>query len=355
MGTVLVILIIGVALAFLSSTTPDKPSVSIPYSSDRLILPMILAFCVAVLVVQYSSRSLWLGRAILVALLVSLGIASLDPFGVAMLGQIYDLPAEGKVDPIQTARSSVENLSISKADSRFVYLAIPVDVSGIPEGEALTPDDVRVSIDTAAGQHWTSSWQAINNQRLTAAEPANTFEVAIDKTFYDRIRSTPVTLNYRFAFTEIAPGTTNRVAFETDKPLAMPQVGLCSLGSDQARFTEFNCATPFHQPALAQLSAFESPLPCAPNQTTQPGWRLQSIWIGSALSPALSDLDFSPVQTVRAVLPNEWYQISEDEKPDRRGLCPGSPMAVRPFHLVRRFQSQLQVQNIQLPATISMM
>jgi hypothetical protein len=84
-GVTLVLCVIVLALAFLSSTAAYHPSTAVPLVADRIWLPMVFAFCGAVLVAQYSARNLWLSRSLLVAMLLTLTLFASSPFEIPLL------------------------------------------------------------------------------------------------------------------------------------------------------------------------------------------------------------------------------------------------------------------------------
>lgn len=344
---ILLVIVIAIAIAaFLFGNSIDAPSPSVPYSADRLILPMMFAFCAVILVVQYSSRKLWLGRALFGALAVLVWGAASSPFDLAMLERIYQLPAPGKAYPIRALPSAtaVDRIAIARTNDKFAYLLIPLDLTGIPNGEAVTVDDIRLTIDAPAGARWTGKWQGMSLRRITPADATNTFEVAVDRSWLDTRKPGPLNLTVNLALTNIAPGASSQIKFTPGQSVEVPKVGVCTqfAGGDGV-YGEIDCRVPFHQPALAQISAIESPLPCDAANPIQPGWRLQFTWIGNELSPALSDLGFTSVWTTELRLPYQWYETEKGEKPTQLALCPGTPVTITPFHLVNRFQTETKM------------
>ncbi len=327
--------------AFLFPSTIIASPASVPYSSDRLILPIILAFSAGILFVQYSGRKVWLGRTLLVALAVSLVIAASDPFDVAMLERIYGLPEPGHADSIHAVapKASVDRLGISRLSEKLTYVKVPIAIIGIPNGEAVTPDNIRLTINAPGGAHWISPWQGIDDRRVTATETGSeTYVVAVDQTFLSSIKSGPLSLTVDLALTRIAPGKPAKVEFVTGKDFAVPLVGIC-----KQTYGDIQCRVPFHQPALVQVAAIESPVPCDTSHPVPPGWQIQTAWVGKQLSPALADIGFAPVWTSSIKILDRWYQPQQEDKATQLTVCPGTPMTVTPFHLVNRFQSQVKM------------
>jgi len=347
-GTLLAIVAILLAIVFLASTRPAGPSVNIPYS-DRITI--IFAFCGTVLIAQYSARKLWLSRTLLVILLVTVGGLAMNPFAVSLLERIYQLPYPGHPNPIQvtTDTSSREGVTGSSWNGKSANLNIPLVVSGLPIDGQLLADDIRVTIDAADGTHWTSPWQAIYNHRFASDSPTGEVVVEVDKTVIARVHGSPVTLHVALAFTQLEANPSSTITFDPKTDFILPHVGTCTYdGSNSYLNGNFSCRAAFHQPVLTRITVVRSPWPCEAAYPGQPGAHPDTTWLDGPLHPDPADINFSPVQVAGISVPN-YQPVGYDESGARLALCPGAPITITSYRLVRRFQYQMDLPNTQLP------
>ena len=349
-GTLLTFVVTLIGFAFLAGNMTFGPNVSIPYS-DRITIPIILAFCCTVMIAQYSARKLWLSRTLLVILCITVAGLAMQPFAVSLLERIYQLPYPGHPNPIQLSvdAASKEGITAASWDGKTVFLSIPIVASEIPLDGQVSPDDVRITIDSADGTHWTSPWQSIANHRISADSPRDTLSVGIDKSTFDRTRNSPVTIHLKIAFTQLTEGESSTEKFDPQRELLLPHIGSCTYdgGNDYLR-SDFSCRVPFHSPALTRITVVRSPYPCT-NDPSQPGAHPDSTWIEGPLHTELAALDLSPIRTMEINLPSYQPTSVVRDNSAKLALCPGAPITVTSFKLVRRFQYQLDLVGVQLP------
>lgn len=349
-GTLLTFVVILVAIVFLASDATFGPNVSIPYS-DRITIPIILAFCGTVMIAQYSARKLWLSRTLLVILCVTVAGLAMQPFAVSLLERIYQLPYPGHTNPIQVTldATSREGITAASWNGKTIFLSIPIAASEIPLDGQITPDDVRVTIDSADGTHWTSPWQSIANHRIASESPRDTLTVGIDKDTFDRLRTSPVTVHIKVALTQLTEGDSTTEKFDPTRELSLAHIGSCTYDGGLNHFrTDFSCRVPFHSPALTRITVVRSPFPCT-NDPSQPGAHPDSNWIEGPLHTELAALDLSPIRTMSFNLPSYQPTSVPGDNSAKLALCPGAPITVTSFKLVRRFQYQLDLPDVKLP------
>jgi hypothetical protein len=349
-GSLLTVVIALAAVDFLGADFRFAPAVSIPYS-DRITIPIILIFCATVLVAQYSARKLWLSRTLLVILGITVVGLAMQPFAVSLLERIYQLPYPGHTNPIVVRQdtSSKEGITALTWNGRTVNLNIPIEATQIPPDGQVTPDDIRITIDSANGTHWTSPWQAIENHRLSNEAPRDILSVDIDRATFDRLRTSPVTLHVGIAFTQLAQGDSSTLAFDPQRDLFLPHVGICTYdGSAAFLRNDLSCRVALHSPPLTRITIARSPFPCT-REGTQPGVEPDSTWIEGSIHPDAASLDLSPVRTMDIILPSYQPVSAHEESSTKLALCPGAPITVTSFRLVRRFQYQLDLPAVTMP------
>ena len=347
--------IAGVIAFFATSSHTDSSSLQIPYS-DRISIPLALAFCSAALVTQYSGRRLWLARALLIAGIVSITLEASNPFE-SMMFEHYFPPFNAAVDgPFHPVISSEDQraVSLSYPDAKSVALQLTVTIPGLSRGQSVSVDDSTVTLDAADGTHITTPWKPVYNQLALVGEPDVSFDTTLDRAVFDRIRSKPIKASITLAVTELKADLAKDVVLKADGDFVIPGVGLCSFAPPvEFSGASLNCKLPWHQPYLTHVSAPVSSKPCdQPSRQDESSQRF-SDWIG-ALDQDPADFGLTPVWS--ATIPfsgtGMYYTFRPDSTPSHPGfICPGSTIVTARYRAVRRFRYQLAPQVITIPAT----
>ena len=355
LGTFLVAAVLAAAVAFMASTFTfeSDPTISIPLS-DRFSLPLIILFCVAVLVLQYAKRKPWTSRGLLVAAVAAVILVAANPFEARMLDHFYPVLAADDHPPltIAFANDGFAGNSFPGVGTRTTQSVELVLVSStVPTGRAYEVNNVRLVIDTADGTHYTSSWQALYNQYLIAGETHFDATVAVNKSVYQRIKSVPTSLHAEFSITELSAGTTLKSVLPADDAdsFLLRGIGICDAESHDFYSAYLHCRPPFHQPHLAYVSATLLPQPCDPQAAPLLDAPSTAVWTG-ALDNNPADFGFTPVW-------NDFFGFSDPQihtapangqRPYPPAICPGTIISVTPYNLVRRFRYSLSTPDILL-------
>ncbi len=340
-------------LAFFASMAHsyDEPSVSIPLA-DRFSVPLLLAVCSTVLILQYASRRLWLSRALLIIAPVVIGLVAASPFESHLMKHYYPALAPREPAPLALTLLTPAQRGVALGtlliDDDHLTLLLPLSSSGIADSAALKMDNIQVTLTAPSGEQSVSPWQAIYNHTLLPDVVSDTLQANLDRGFVSRHSSELLTARIEVAFTELHRETTRKIFLPSGNVFRVPDLGVCTYtpGLDQS-FEAFHCRVPFHQPQLTYVEVYRFAGRCAGPLTIPTGARLSSTWTGS-LNPDPADVGLTPVWTDDVSLASEQIQgLSGPSVPLH--LCPGSPVSFTRYDLTRRFTYEFTQKDLQIP------
>jgi hypothetical protein len=337
-GTLLVVaVLIGVAAFFCPPDTFNFPSPAfIPWSYvQNLSMAIVFIFSMAIGCAQYASRKLWLSRALLALLPVVLVAVALGRLDQRLIIHFYPSLLNDQDSPI---RLILDAQAVFSANSQSVFLSLPLRVSDITSGQAFHPDNIRLTIDTPEGDHWTSSWQAISMESFDDAKRNGQVAVQIDPDIVRRIQLKSVSLQFDLAFTEMEAGTPTRVSYELDHEANLPNLGRCMVPSDQF-FSGFRCRLPMHEPSTTRISLSDDPEACPSGQSSLHG-DTASVWEGIN-EPDPAELTFNPIKAYGAP-----FSFQGASPPTH---CLRTTMIITPYRVIRRFRYSFTAQGISIP------
>jgi ABC-type transport system involved in multi-copper enzyme maturation permease subunit len=336
-------------IAFLASSSPSSPSLQTPFS-DRVSLPVVLAVCFGVLVTQYSGRRLWLARALLLILIPTIALIAANPLEHAMFERAYPAARLDDSIPIHAQLTSIsgEGITANVESAKQVTLRLPIDLTGIPRGQKIKPDDITLTIDAADGSHFTAPWQAVYNPSFLDDRSEGLVSVQVDRAFFERVQSKPVQLHVALALTQLAAGRPSQTVLSEGHNFKIPDFGICSYEpGGEYLGSALDCRFPLHQPITTAISAPLTSTACNRGTLGDNASETGLAWIGgNEQDPA--DFGLTPVWTTNVYL-NATTVVSTRES-QRIYLCPGTPVTFTPYHLIRRSRFEFAVPNIQLPA-----
>jgi hypothetical protein len=264
---------------------------AIPYS-DHLSMPLTLLFCGTVVVLQYAARRVWVSRLLLIALPVLLVLSGMAVSESTVMDREYPRGSAGQEAPLQLTllRDTPHPATAYLIRAKQVQVSIPFQASGGAEGYALIGGPVKVTVDAANGSHWTSPWQAGNNQQYLPGTSESWITVKMSRAFFDQVRSTPVTLHLTVAFTRVQAANVRSIPLPA-QDFSVSDFGICSPQADffHSQIGGIACRFALHQPRLTYISARWADGPCS---ASQPGLNTGvqgDAWSGSLeSSPAAS-------------------------------------------------------------------
>jgi len=354
--------IIGVLLGFIGfsvlSAHLHSIAVSIPSGGDFWI-PILLCICGAAVAVQYAGRRLWLARLLLIGLFLSIGMGMLMPPDGGAVDRAFGASAAGQEAPIhiqflQDANHQVTGMPVD--GDKGAQITIPVHISGIAEGSVVMPQNVRASVAVGDGARKSTPWQAIYSLHYGSDSQDSSISFDMDRSLYERVKSTPIQLQITLALTQAQAGEVTRVPLSTTD-FSVPGFGACSPERgwyDAAReITGISCRSAFRQPDLTYVETLWSNLPCS-GTATEPDKGVQgAAWVG-AFDTAPAQFGITSVWSVMISLSNGWRYSNVRGKPQEpRYLCPGTPVVFTQYRLVRRLQTDVIIPNFQMPAQLT--
>ena len=349
LGIFAAIFVIALASGGLSSTNIFTPG------TDPVSLPLYVITCVTIVFIQYSSRTIWLARAILVISLLIVGTIAINPLEGRILESIlYPLARPGQV-PAELAISTDPSRTLSASTSEGkTSFSIPLTVASVPYGYQVTPEDARLTIQPTQptqGPARSTTWQAIYNRTYTVNTRFSVITLELDKPTLALLHSGPVTLQLQLALAVYEHGQTTRIPIPATSEFPIPGLGLCSRDPDLSLHPGLTCRIPLRQPPLFLLAGTWTTQPCsAPNAGSVNSEDAATL---TALpgSPNPTPIDVSLpgviVSGVSFSLPASTDVNLTDLPPVR--LCPGATLTATPLHLLRRTRLQLTLPNFRLP------
>jgi hypothetical protein len=303
-----------------------------------------------VVVLQYAARRVWVSRLLLIALPILLVLSGMAVSESTVMGRDYPRVRAGQEAPVQLAllRDAPHPATAYLIRAKQVQVSIPLQVSGVAEGYALITGPSKVTVDAANGSHWSSSWQGFNNGQYLPGTSESGINVLVSRGFFDQVRSTPVTLHFTVALTQVRAGNARSLPLPM-QDFSVPDFGICSPQADVFHRQIFGIACRFalHQPRLTYISARWPDSPCSTPQP-DPNTGVQGdAWIGS-LETSPADFAIAPIWSPSIVLSNGTKV--EGGKSESRHLCPGTPVTFTQYNLVGRTQYDFTIPDFRFPS-----
>lgn len=335
LGALLAIGAVATVTAFATTNQISSPW------SDRISLVLEIALCIAAVLLQYGLRKTWLARVLVIAFPVLVCALAFIAPDQLMMSRIY--PVAGANSPVQFTHSpSVlrpsDSGSMTGSSNRngnnWYRIRVPLELSGITDGNGIISEGVQATIDAPDGFHWRSKWQP---QSITYL-PGDKFgaaDIAVPSALYDKYKSTPVTVHLDLALTQIKASRTTNVPLSRQE-VHVPEVGICTWTKEVGMI---NCRSAIGVSQLTLISTGQVGYHSQANQV-EPG----SYWTGS-LAAHSTDFHIAPVQDFALIS----YRGRDGVGGALRMLDPGTPVTFTQYKEVRRMQTSLTIQNFHFP------
>jgi hypothetical protein len=342
--TVLGVLLYLIAATVLVSKIPNIGVESAAGIPGSLSLDAVYAAFFIVVLWQYARRRTARSRVVL------LGLAAAVPLFFAatpyrtVIARLYPLPTSGQALPVRLAFDPAKPASLKGGypEKNKVHIKLPLLVSGVAEGSMVSEAGRRESIEAPGGLRWESRWEDGHGSLL--ADRSHTSEtIAIDKDFYERVKSVPVKIQITFALT-LARATEVDHIVASAAPFTLPGDGRC-LFSPLAR-NQAICPFPVRSQFML-LSAKSGDITCRPGENEKPlptgimayGWIRTSALFGA-------EFGINPVSARRLGLSD--YGESKMNH-FRGGVCPGTPLTIyTAWQYGPRYRTDLEIDGIRL-------
>ena len=310
----------------------------------------------AAVVFVYARRRVGLTRWLLAAVLVA-------GFGMTYLGYSATLiearyPASGAGGlavrlGADGGRLATANRAQNPGRKKFIDVSLPVTVTGLGPEDAANLDAAQVTVKTPDGKDWTSPWELENQDHLQADMADAAIVLGMPEALLERVKAEPVELDLRLAVTQLRAAWTAQAAME-GRDFALPGLGICAPVPDSRSMTPYptgiKCRAPLRDPPLTFISVRWAEGGCAGGPAAAASGLAGGGWAGG-VSGTPADLNLEAVWSSQVGLSNGFDQ----EKAGKRGenpqqyLCPGTPILVTRYALVRRMQTQMTVTNFHIP------
>jgi len=347
----LTLLILGVILfvvlaATVSDYLPSSTFGSVPdMVSGKLGFGILFGGCAAIVLVQYARHRIRLAWFLLAAVAAGVwAIAIFDP-DQTLVASHYP-PAASPVQFVYTS-GGVTNGTNNKD---LLSVSIPMHETGVAEGEAVVPVALKVNLEGPDGASWQSSWQGISSQRYLAGAPETSMAFVIPRAVYERFKGVPVTLRMSFALVQARRDFVRVVPLPAGD-FTVAGFGVCKAESWTGNIDDFSgigCRSAMNQPRLTYITAQWTGGRCAEAASESSRQMGGAAWAGE-IDPEPAEFGITSVWDTPVNISNPWETYHQDESPQRRVLCPGSPVSFTQFRETARMQTDLVIRGFRLP------
>jgi hypothetical protein len=339
-----------------SRLLPAHPVVADPSNSVVSGYSILLCAGIAAVLLQYSLRKVWLARLIVFgtpALFIMAGpvLARLSN-DQALIDRNYPSVASQDAAPVQLSVNPFSPGEREFATDMYqseILVHIPLNGTGVADGHAVIPNDVRIAFETPDGYQWVSPWQLSSTPTFLPSEGSGDSAISMPRAVYDRLKGKPLTVHLTLAVTQAKVSNVTRIPLSIHD-FSVPDFGVCSSVSgwrspiDEA--TGIVCRSALRQPPLTYIEVVWSDTSCStPHAEPDPGVQ-GAGWAGS--------LDRAPAELGITSVWQTAFRLSNGYKDERNGtpryVCPGSPVTFTQYDLFRRTQVALTIQGFQLAA-----
>jgi len=341
------IIFIWPAFGFLSSLSAGYSSTD-PNPRHMLIPWLMVLFSAAAIAAQYSRRRVWLGRGLLLAMGLLVGIALHAAGGSheSAIDRAYPAASDAMPSPVQlafapTARRPLQVVPSERAGK--VYLEIPLQYSGVMEGSVVQVDDVKFMIYGPGGFHFAAPWWTSPPWRYRPGAGASMVEIMLSREQYDRLKGQPLNLHLTLAVTRLDAGDVVRVPI-AEQDFEVPGVAVCSAHNIYRQVGVF-CRSAFQEPAVTDIATTWSDAPCSGPQPDAdlihagliPEW---NQWVGTRDRGQIKLLSVADWNTGTATHSMDDRQLT---------LCPGTLVTFTQYHVAEQTRAELTIPDFHLP------
>lgn len=304
----------------------------------------IYAAAIVVVLWQYARRCTIRSRTLLLGVAAAIPIVfALTPYRT-LIAHLHPAPVPGSPLPVQLAFDPVKPVSPKGGfpEKNKVHITLPLRVSGIAEGSKVALTGMWVRIEVPGGPGWGSGWEA-QNETLLAGRPHTSEIFALDRGFFERVKSVPANVHLALALGPARALEVQRVVAGPG-PFSFPHDGRCSF-SPFAR----DRAVCFFPPQETDwthrilLSAKSEEITCKPDENAKPlpagtiayGW----VW-------QMGNFGLNPVSASELSVSDS----GELNVPAFRGnVCAGTPLTIYTgWQGSPRYRADLVIDGIRL-------
>lgn len=336
------LLAFGVAVAVASFLYGDN-RLSTPIG-DWILFALAMSICIAVVVIQYARRKVWLSRILLISFPMLICVIAWIAPDRRLMNRIYPVAAANMAASVHLSERlntdgapapAVLAGNMTQNGKDYLLIGVPFQLTALAPGEGVVMAGVRATVEAPDGFRWSSPWQKLSDTYLPG-DTKSAVNVNIPVAIYEKYKSMPVTLHLDLAYSRIQAGKSTTVPLSLEK-FSVPGFGICSLRKDNAAL---NCRSAVYKPPLTLISANVSDYQHTVSGHVGGG----SYWAGSLES------DFSGA----SVLPSSDLNVfsfrgAGNAGGSLGGLPLGTPLTFTQYKQIGRAQSSLTLTNFHLP------
>jgi hypothetical protein len=228
-----------------------------------------------------------------------------------------------------------------------VAIWVPLQVSGIPPGKMVSPQDLKVTVDAPDGFHWTSFWQPVYMENLLPGQLSARINFAVPRSLYERLKHVPLRLHLDLAFERSSAGGTTTVSMPLEE-FQIPGFGRCTPATGffnkPYEIGGIFCRAALREPPLTRVEvvwAFDDcRVPSEQRRNVQ-----GQAWAG-LLDRPIVDIAIVPMWRSPITFTPNMYDVHVNES---RHICAGAPARFTSYFPTGRTQMGLDIQGFQLP------
>lgn len=337
---------VGIAAGYLANQPRGGYESNGPYSSQPWIIAVLVAGVVLGVVLQYAWRRVWLTRTVMIAtLLLAVGVQTV--FMWTADGAISRAYSDNGAAPMQvvTGVPPLYNQFVRLSPSErpgMVYVAVPVEVSGVADGAAVEVDDVKITVEDTAGS-WTAPWWSSQTMRFLPGTHYTEVQTMLPRDQFKRLVLGNATMRVSLAVTKLAAGDASAATLPYSDDFAVRDFGNCSTRYLYRFSSQLLCRSALGQPPLTRVSATWYPKTCSDER--MPNDPLTAAgWSGSVLR----HVNGNPLFAVGPVIINlnpDWHDQHEMYATRGYALCPGTVVHFQPYGVAGQTQVSFDVPN----------
>jgi hypothetical protein len=293
------------------------------------------------------ARSILLASLILLILLPVLFATMLTPLYFPSASASRPAPVTFTFDPDPRRHS---NGIATGVDDRYVSVSLPVIISGVAPGSLAVAEGIKVTLTSADGKTYTSTWRAYRtfyNSDSKRALQYVPFLVPTD--FFEHAKSTAVTAHITLGTSQLKSQPSVTVPFPSERT-EVPGIGICAGIRNRPNHDSTNyglaCTLPLRSPAYTEISVRWSDNRC--DQPQPPADQLVpgETSVGSFDSDP-ADFSLSPLVQQQINFSNGLVALPNNASRPRF-LCSGTPLTLTPYSLTYRASVDFTAPNLHL-------
>jgi hypothetical protein len=337
-------------IAYLSDRFDTGRLESYGGNAGAALFAIVLLCSGGAFVLQYARRMAWRSRLVLGSSVVLMALVIAVSARAKLIAMAYP---EAANPPFHAAFDPNGGHSpTTDAGNGRVGLSLPLTISGIANGTALRVDGLRATFTAADGKPWTSPWIPTYGLFYLPETEKSVLPVQVDRGFFDRAQSKPVTLSVALAITVLKAGDDHWVRM-TSGEFAVPNLGICApTGGWRAMNADgITCRSAMREPPLMFVSVWLPSVHCADpdEENATPGTGLVGQLIGDdSREPAEFELTGVFLSEARF---QSWTDVDRNRRILHHPplLCPETPIHFTPYTVDGRVQYGLTVENVTMP------